>query len=61
ARSAASQFLSIGSQFMLHASSPRSVPLSQLRFASSVVTNLRQDLRPQEHTHAERTRQRAPA
>ena len=49
------RFLSIGSQLMLHASSPRSVTLSQLRFASFAVINLRRDLHPQECAHAGRT------
>src|SRR5258708_30543478 len=40
----------------LHASSPRSVTLSQLRFASLAVINLRWDLHPQECAHAGRTR-----
>ena len=39
----------------LHASSPRSVALSQLRFASFVVINLREDLHLQECAHAGRT------
>ena len=49
------RFLSIGSQFMLHASSPRSVALTQLRFTSFAVINLRRDLHPQECAHAGRT------
>ena len=48
-------FLSIGSQFMLHASSPHSVILVQLRFTSFVMTNLRWDSHPQECAHAGRT------
>jgi len=40
------QFLFIGSRFTLHASFPRSVALTQLRFASFVVINLRRDLHP---------------
>lgn len=48
-------FLSIGLQFMLHASSPHSVTLMQLRFTSFVMTNLRWDLHPQECAHAGRT------
>ena len=39
----------------LHASSPRSVALSQLRFASFVVINLREDLHLQECAHVGRT------
>ena len=49
-------FLSIGSQFTLHASFPHSVALMQLRFTSFAVTNLRRDLHPQERAHAGRTR-----
>jgi hypothetical protein len=40
---------------MLHASSPRSVALTQLRFDSFAVINLRRDLHPQECAHAGRT------
>jgi hypothetical protein len=49
------QFLSIGSRFMLHASSPRSVTLTQLRFASFAMTCLWEDLHLQECAHAGRT------
>ncbi|MDD2947319.1 MAG: hypothetical protein PHD68_06600, partial [Rugosibacter sp.] len=42
-------------QITLHASSPRSVTLTQLRFTSFVVINLRRDLHPQECAHAGRT------
>jgi len=42
----------------LHASSSRSVALSQLRFASFGVTNSREDLHLQECAHAGRTRKR---
>ena len=42
----------------LHASSPHSVTLMQLRFASFAVINLRWDLHPQECAHAGRTRER---
>ena len=51
--------VSIGSQFMLHASSPRSVALTQLRFTSFAVINLRRDLHPQECAHAGRTNKKA--
>lgn len=44
---------------MLHASSPRSVALTQLRFTSLAVINSRRDLHPQECAHAGRTRQTA--
>ena len=53
------RFLSIGSQFMLHASLPHSVALVQLQFASLTVTNLRRDLHPQECAHAARTKKKA--
>ena len=49
------RFLYIGSQLMLHASFPRPVTLTQLRFASFAVINLRRDLHPQECAHAGRT------
>jgi hypothetical protein len=55
------RFLSIGSRFTLHASFPRSVALTQLRFASFAVTSLRRDLHPQECAHAGRTNKKAPA
>lgn len=42
---------------MLHASFPRSVALTQLRFTSFAVINLRRDLHPQECAHAGRTKQ----
>ena len=40
----------------VHASSPHSVAVMQLRFTSFVVTNLRWDLHPQECAHAGRTK-----
>ncbi|MGK2952678.1 MAG: hypothetical protein ACSLEZ_09880, partial [Thiobacillus sp.] len=43
----------------LHASSPQSVTLMQLRFASLAVINLRRDLHPQECAHAGRTQKNA--
>ncbi|KWK71947.1 hypothetical protein WM16_19500 [Burkholderia ubonensis] len=49
------QFLFIGSRFTLHASSPHSVALMQLRFTSFAVTSLWRDLHPQECAHAGRT------
>ncbi|WP_232451377.1 hypothetical protein, partial [Burkholderia ubonensis] len=49
------QFLSIGSRFTLHASSPHSVALVQLRFTSFAVTSSWRDLHPQECAHAGRT------
>ena len=44
---------------MLHASSPHSVALMQLRFASFAVINSWRDLHPQECAHAGRTKQTA--
>ena len=44
----------------LHASSPRSVALTQLRFASLTVVSPRRDLHPQECAHAGRTTRTAP-
>ncbi|WP_233203111.1 hypothetical protein, partial [Chitinimonas sp. BJB300] len=49
------RFLSIGSRFTIHASFPRSVALTQLRFTSFAVINLRRDFHPQECAHAGRT------
>ena len=54
------QFLSIGSRFTLHASSPHSVALMRLRFTSFAVTSLWRDLHPQECAHAGRTKQNPP-
>jgi|GEM_PF-6785306 len=53
-------FGGVGSQFMLHASSPRSVALTQLRFTSFVVINLRRGLLLQECAQHGRTRKRHP-
>jgi len=50
------RFLFIGSRFMLHASSPRSVTLPQLRFTSFTVASLREDFHLQECAHAGRTK-----
>jgi hypothetical protein len=44
----------------LHASSPHSVTLMQLRFASFAVINLRRDLHPQERARAGRTAKKPP-
>jgi hypothetical protein len=52
------RFLFIGSQFTLHASSPRSVALTQLRFALLTVTSSQRDLHPQVCAHAGRTKQK---
>jgi hypothetical protein len=49
------RFLFIGSQFTLHASFPRSVTLTQLRFALLTVTSSQRDLHPQVCAHAGRT------
>ena len=49
------RFLFIDSRFMLHASSPHSVALMQLRFTSFAVINLRRDFHPQACAHAGRT------
>ena len=49
------RFLTIGSQLTFHASFPRSVARTQLRFTSFAVINLRRDLHPQECAHAGRT------
>ncbi|MEY5100232.1 MAG: hypothetical protein RJA36_2951 [Pseudomonadota bacterium] len=47
--------------FMLHASSPRSVTLTQLRFASLTVTSSQRDLHPQACAQAGRTKKKGPA
>ncbi len=53
------RFLFIDSRFMLHASSPHSVALMQLRFTSFAVINLRRDFHPQACAHAGRTNKKA--
>jgi hypothetical protein len=45
----------------LHASSPRSVTLAQLRFTSFAVVNSREDFHLQDCAHAGRTRKKAAA
>ena len=50
------RFLFIGSRFMLHASFPRSVALTQLRFTLLAVTSSQRDLHPQVCAHAGRTK-----
>ena len=50
------RFLFIGSRFTLHASSPRSVALPQLRFTSFAVASSREDLHLQECARAGRTK-----
>jgi hypothetical protein len=42
----------------LHASSPHSVALMQLRFTSFAVVGLQRDLHPQDCSHAGRTKKR---
>ena len=54
------RFLSIGSRFMLHASFPRSVTLTQLRFTLLTVTSSQRDLHPQVCAHAGRTHEKSP-
>src|SRR5438445_625031 len=46
---------------MLHASSPHSVALMQLRFTSLTVVSSREDLHLQECAHAGRTTKKEPA
>ena len=59
-RSPCIRFLSIGSRFTLHASSPRSVTLTRLRFTSFAVASLREDLHLQECARAGRTKKARP-
>ena len=54
------RFLFIGSRFMLHASFPRSVALTQLRFTLLTVTSSQRDLHPQVCAHAGRTKEKTP-
>ena len=49
------RFVYLDSRFTLHASSPRSVALTQLRFACLAVASLAGDLHPEECAHAGRT------
>ena len=46
------RFVYLDSRFTLHASSPRSVALTQLRFACLAVASLAGDLHPEECAHA---------
>ena len=48
-------------RFTLHASFPRAVTLTQLRFACLAVASLAGDLHPEDRAHAGRTRKRRPA
>jgi hypothetical protein len=54
------RFLFIGSRFTLHASFPRSVALTQLRFTLLTVTSSQRDLHPQVCAHAGRTTNKEP-
>src|SRR5436190_2188280 len=49
------RFVFLGSRFTLHASSPRSVALAQLRFACLAVASSAGDLHPEDRAHAGRT------
>ena len=49
------QFVYLGSRFTLHASSPRSVALTQLRFTCLTVASSAGDLHPEDRAHAGRT------
>ena len=51
------RFVYLDSRFTLHASSPRSVALTQLRFACLAVASLAGDLHPEECAHAGRTKE----
>lgn len=52
------RFVYLGSRFMLHASFPRSVALTQLRFACLAVASSAGDSHPEDRAHAGRTRKR---
>jgi len=54
------RFLFIGSRFTLHASSPRSVTLTQLRFTRLAVASSAGDSHPEDRAHAGRTVTRRP-
>ena len=49
------QFVFLGSRFTLHASFPRSVALTQLRFACLAVASSAGDSHPEDRAHAGRT------
>jgi hypothetical protein len=53
------RFVYLGSRFTLHASSPRSVALTQLRFTCLAVASSAEDLHLQDRAHAGRTMQKA--
>src|SRR3954465_5868725 len=53
------RFVYLDSRFTLHASSPRSVTLTQLRFTSLAVASSREDLHLQDRAHAGRTNRTA--
>jgi len=50
------RFVYLDSRFTLHASFPRSVALTQLRFACLAVASLAGDFHPEECAHAGRTK-----
>jgi hypothetical protein len=52
------RFVYLGSRFTLHASSPRSVALTQLRFTRLAVASSAGDLHPEDRAHAGRTNMR---
>ena len=52
------RFVYLGSRFTLHASFPRSVTLTQLRFTSLAVVSSREDLHLQDRAHAGRTKKK---
>ena len=49
------RFVYLDSRFTLHASSPRSVALAQLRFTCLAVASSAGDLHPEDRAHAGRT------
>ena len=53
------RFVSLDSRFTLHASFPRSVALTQLRFTSLAVVSSREDLNLQDRAHAGRKKKAA--
>ncbi len=54
------RFVYLDSRFTLHASFPRSVALTQLRFTCLAVASSAGDFHPEECAHAGRTWQKAP-
>ena len=53
------RFVFLNARGSLHASSPRSVTLTQLRFTSLAVVRSREDLHLQDRAHAGRTNKQA--